>query len=129
MSLDVLKIASAVPRSREGDVIAKQVIRSATSVAANYRAACKARSHSDFINKIGIVEEEADETVLWLEYILDLSLAGKAVVEKELKEVNELVAIFAASAITAKRNRMNCIGNSIRQSAIGNRKLPWLSIS
>ncbi|HET9131934.1 MAG TPA: four helix bundle protein [Terriglobia bacterium] len=107
MSLDVLRIASSVPRSREGDVIAKQIVRSATSVAANYRAACKARSRADFINKIGIVEEEADETVLWLELISELHLADKCIVEKELKEVDELVAIFAASAITAKGARSN----------------------
>ena len=107
MSLDVLRIATHVPRSREGDVIARQIIRSATSVAANYRAACKARSRADFINKIGIVEEEADETALWLEFISELSLADKLIVEKELKEVNELVAIFAVSAITAKSARSN----------------------
>jgi len=107
MSLDVFRLVAPIPHGRETDVIVRQIIRSSSSVAANDRSACKARSKADFINKIGIVEEEADETVLWLEYILDLSLADKVVVEKELKEVNELVAIFAGSAITAKRNRSN----------------------
>lgn len=107
MSLVVLRIASSIPKSREGDVITKQVIRSATSVAANYRSACKARSHAGFINKIGIAEEEADETALWLEYMLDLSLGDNKAVVDELEEVNELVAILAASAITAKKNRSN----------------------
>ncbi|MBI5463989.1 MAG: four helix bundle protein [Ignavibacteriales bacterium] len=105
MSLSVLALASSVRSSRESDVIVRQLIRSATSVAANYRAACKARSRADFINKIGIVEEEADETALWLEYLIDLHLAEPAATENALREVRELVAIFAASAKTAKRNK------------------------
>lgn len=105
MSLAVVRLASTIPKSREGDVIARQLIRSATSTAANYRAACRARSKADFINKIGIVEEEADETVFWLELLLDLSLADRSALEVELKEANELLAIFAASAITAKKNK------------------------
>ena len=73
MSLSILRLVASLPHSREADIFSRQVIRSATSVAANYRAACKARSRADFINKIGIVEEEADETALWIEYLLDLN--------------------------------------------------------
>jgi len=105
MSLSVIRLVTSLPRSREVDIFSRQVIRSATSVAANYRAACKARSRADFINKIGIVEEEADETVLWIEYLIDLDLVPKDKGEAILKEVSELVAIFAASAKTAKQNR------------------------
>jgi four helix bundle protein len=106
MSLNILRLVATVPKTREGDVIAKQIIRSATSVAANYRAACKARSRADFINKIGIVKEEADETTLWLEYLLELSLVDKNRCLQLLQETKELVAIFAASAITAKSKRV-----------------------
>ena len=77
MSLAVFALTAKVRSSRESDVIIRQLIRSATSVAANYRAACKARSRSDFINKIGIVEEEADETSLWVEYLIDLKFVGE----------------------------------------------------
>ena len=122
MSLDVLKIVSAVPHTREGDVIARQIIRSATSVAANYRAACRGRSHADFVNKLGIVEEEADETALWLEYIRDLALVDRHVVENELREVNELVSIFAASAIAPKKHHPEQVQDSNRKLASGNRK-------
>jgi four helix bundle protein len=66
MSLSVLRLIAPLPRSQETDIFARQIIRSATSVVANYRAAYEARSRSDFINKIGIVEEEADETALWM---------------------------------------------------------------
>ncbi|MCX6120947.1 MAG: four helix bundle protein [Ignavibacteriales bacterium] len=106
MSLNILRLVATVPKTREGDVIVKQIIRSATSVAANYRAACKARSRADFINKIGIVEEEADETTLWLDYLLELSLVDKNRCLQLLQETKELVAIFAASAITAKSKRV-----------------------
>lgn len=105
MSLSVLILVAAIRSTRESDVIIKQLIRSATSVAANYRAACKARSRADFINKIGIVEEEADETALWIEYLIDLKIADEVNLRALLAEVYELVAIFAASAKTAKANR------------------------
>jgi four helix bundle protein len=106
ISLSILRLVSTVPKTREGDVIARQIIRSATSATANYYAACKARSRADFINKIGIVEEEADETALWLEYLIDLSLADRNQCLQLLKEVRELVAIFAASSKTAKSHRI-----------------------
>jgi four helix bundle protein len=105
MSLLILRLVASLPHTREVDIFSRQVIRSATSVAANYRAACKARSRADFINKIGIVEEEADETALWIEYLIDLNIVPKDKGETILREVHELVAIFAASGKTAKRQR------------------------
>jgi four helix bundle protein len=98
MSLSVIRLVTYLPHSREVDIFSRQVIRSATSVAANYRAACKARSRADFINKIGIVEEKADETALWIEYLIDLTIVSKDNGEPIIKEVYEHVAIFAASA-------------------------------
>jgi four helix bundle protein len=105
MSIDVIRLVSKVPHTREADVIVKQIVRSATSVAANYRSACRARSKADFINKIGIVEEEADETGFWLEHLVELGFLSAEKTESLRKEIVELVAIFTASGRTAKQNR------------------------
>jgi len=82
----------------------RQLLRSATSVAANYRAVCRARSKLEFIAKIGLVVEEADETVFWLELVRDTGTLEGEDVNEALREANELLAIFAASQITAKKN-------------------------
>lgn len=87
--------------------IVNQLIGSSTSVAANYRAACRGRSRPEFIAKLGIVVEEADETVFWLELIAAVPLSESADVEPLLNESRELLAIFAASQITAKLNLKN----------------------
>ena len=107
-ALRVMKMVDALPRTIQGRAIAKQIIRSATSVAANYRAACRARSRAEFIAKIGIVEEEADESCFWLELIIDSGLLNEDRIRPLLSEAGELVAIMAAS----------------RKSAIGNRRSP-----
>src|SRR6266576_3043143 len=100
-ALRVLKLADALPRTRSGNVIAGQIIRSGTSVAANYRALCRAKSRADFINKTSIVEEEADESCFWLELLIDRGLLGASRVQPLLREANELTAIFVASRKTA----------------------------
>ncbi|MGA2467480.1 MAG: four helix bundle protein [Thermodesulfobacteriota bacterium] len=87
----------------EGRVIGKQLIRSGTSVGANYRSACKGRSKAEFAAKLGIVEEEADETAYWLELIVEGGLLEKNLVEPLLKEANEIVAIMASSRKSASR--------------------------
>jgi four helix bundle protein len=104
-ALRVIKLVDALPRSATGDVIGRQLLRSSTSVAANYRAACRARSGPDFVNKLGVVEEEADESVFWLEMIRDAGLLPETNLTELLKESNELTAIFTASHITAKRSQ------------------------
>ena len=91
-------------KSMANEVMGRQLIRSSSSVGANYRAACKAKSSPDFINKLKIVEEEADESVYWLELIKAYNRIDDAEFEKILIESRELERIFAASAITAKRN-------------------------
>jgi len=106
LTLRVIRLVDALPNSVKGRAIANQVMRSSTSVAANYRAACRARSRAEFIAKIGVVEEEADEAAFWLELIIDSKIRSKTQIEPLLKEAGELVAIMAAS----------------RKSAIGNRK-------
>src|SRR5450755_2324413 len=85
-ALRVLKLVAALPKTVEGRAIAAQLVRSGTSVAANYRATCRARSKSEFIAKIGVVLEEADETLLWLELIIESGLFPKNRVEPLLLE-------------------------------------------
>ncbi|HMH46053.1 MAG TPA: four helix bundle protein [Pyrinomonadaceae bacterium] len=83
----------------------KQMLRSGTSVAANYRAVCRARSKAEFIAKVGVVVEESDETVLWLELLVDTQIVSISRMTKLLAEANELLAIFAASQHTARMKR------------------------
>jgi four helix bundle protein len=106
-ALRVMTLVEVLPNSVRGRVIANQIMRSATSVGANYRAACRARSRAEFIAKIGVVEEEADETAFWLELNIESKIRRAKQIASLLNEANELVAITAAS----------------RKSAIGNRRL------
>jgi four helix bundle protein len=117
-ALRVMHLVDALPDTPKGRAIAGQLGRSGMSVAANYRGACRGRSHAQFISKIGVVEEEADETVLWLELIVDDKLLPEKKIAPLLKEANELVAIMATSYISASRSKRD--GNS--QSAIKNQK-------
>jgi len=104
-ALRVIRLVEALPRTRTAQVIGNQLLRSATSVAANYRAACRARSQADFVHKLGIVEEEADESLFWLEMVVETELMPAARVEDLIKEADELTAIFVASRKTAKKRR------------------------
>jgi len=104
-ALRVIRLVEALPRTRTAQVIGNQLLRSATSVAANYRAACRARSQADFVHKLGIVEEEADESLFWLEMVVETELMPAARVEDLIKEADELTAIFVASRKTAKKKR------------------------
>jgi len=108
-ALRVMKLVDALPRTIQGRATANQIIRSATSVAANYRAACRARSRAEFIAKIGVVEEEADETAFWLELIIDSGLLKDAKIRPLLTEAGEFVAIMAASRKSAVANRQSPI--------------------
>lgn len=98
----IVKLFRALPKSTDAQVLGKQVLRSGTSVAANYRAACRGRSRPEFIAKLGVVAEEADETVFWLEMLVDCEIASERVVAELLKEARELCAIFSASQHTAR---------------------------
>jgi four helix bundle protein len=103
-ALRILKLVAALPKTIEGRAIASQLVRSGTSVAANYRATCRARSKAEFIAKIGVVLEEADESVLWLELISEANLLPAKRVDPLLVEANELVAIMVASRRSASSN-------------------------
>jgi four helix bundle protein len=105
--IDVINLCQHLPKNAAGFETAKQIIRSAGSVGANYRATVRAKSKADFIYKIQVVLEEADESLYWLEVIRDAGLIIGAEIERLIKEANELTAIFAATDKTAKSNRIN----------------------
>ena len=102
-AVDVIKLSRELPASLDGKTIGHQMIRCGTSVAANYRASCRARSRAEFIAKLGTVEEEADETLFWLELALDSKLVTIERARPLLREADQLTAIFVASLKTAKR--------------------------
>jgi four helix bundle protein len=104
-ALAVIASSATLPRDRATDVLARQLLRSGTSIGANYREAGRAQSHDDFIHKIAICEKEAAETEYWIELIIDSHLGSVPTFEKPLDEVRELLAIFVASGRTAKSRR------------------------
>jgi four helix bundle protein len=101
----VVRVYRTLSYKNDAQVLGKQLIRSGTSVAANYRAACRARSKAEWVAKIGIVVEEADETVFWLEMLADCDIVPAKKLVSLLAEPHELSAIFTASQFTARRNR------------------------
>ncbi len=100
-ALRILKLVAALPKTLAGRTIGGQLVRSGTSVAANYRAACRARSKAEFISRLGVVEEEADESALWLELIMESQLMKKALVEPLWIEADEIVALMTSSRKSA----------------------------
>ena len=104
-AIRIVRLYQALPKREEARVIGKQVLRSGTSVAANYRAVCRSRSKAEFIARIGIVVEEVDETVFWLELIVETGIIPQSRAQDLLREANELLAIFAASQRTARNTQ------------------------
>jgi four helix bundle protein len=102
-ALGCIKIVEALPGTRTADVIGRQLLRSATSVGANYRAACRAKSRRDFAYKVDIAIEEAGESLYWLELLVEVSLAREDLLRPLRREGNEIVAILTASSRTAKK--------------------------
>jgi four helix bundle protein len=107
----IIGLCRKLPNNREGRLIGNQIFRSGTSVAANYRAACRGRSKAEFISKLAIVEEEADETLFWLELIKEMNISKESSVDALMKECNELIAIIVASIKTVKRKTAPPIRN------------------
>ena len=103
-ALDVIRLCRDFPKSIDAYVVAKQLIRCATATAANYRAACSARSPGDFVSGISVVSEEADESEFWLDIAIASQMVSSAMARPLLREAGELTAIFRASRTTAKRN-------------------------
>ena len=104
-ALRVMKLVGSLPQDPVARAIGNQLVRSGTSVGANYRAACRGRSKAEFIAKLGVVVEEADESSYWLELIIEGQLLAAHLVEPLLQEANELTAIMVASRKTARGNR------------------------
>lgn len=102
-ALDAIRLVEALPRTQTAAVLGKQLMRSATSVAANYRAACRARSDAECLAKLGIVEEEADESLFWLEMIRDTNAATRDQLDPLIDEANQLTAIVVTSIKNLRR--------------------------
>jgi len=108
-ALRVIRLVNALPRSRVADVIGRQLLRSATSVGANYRAACRARSRAEFVAKLGIVEEEIDESAYWLELLIEAGIVPSARLADLVQEADELTAIIVASRKTARHSQSKIV--------------------
>jgi four helix bundle protein len=104
-AVEIIRFFQSLPRSEEARIIGKQLIRCGTSVAANYRAACRSRSDQEFYAKICIVVEESDELLFWLELLLDAAIIDQKQAEQVIHEADELLKIFSASKKTMK-NRL-----------------------
>jgi four helix bundle protein len=110
-AIRIVRLFRTLPSSSDAQIIGKQLLRSGTSVAANYRAVSRARSDAEFISKIGVVLEEADETLFWLELLGETGIVAGLLLEPLQNEMNQLVRIFSAAKTTAsaKRNRKSQI--------------------
>lgn len=104
-ALSIIKLYSSLPKKMEMQVIGKQFLRSGTSVGANYREGCRARSSQEFVAKLGISLQELEETAYWLELLTEIDNFKKDIIDSILIETNELIAIFVSSINTAKRNK------------------------
>jgi len=104
-ALRVIALVEALPRSRTADVIGNQLLRSGTSVGANYRSACRGRSTAEFISKMGIVEEEADESLFWMELLIESGIVKACKLKPLMEETNEIIAITVSSIKTARKRK------------------------
>lgn len=102
---EIIMLCRRLPDNREGRLIGNQIFRSGTSIAANYRAVCRARSTADFISKLAIVEEEADETLFWLELIKEMKIVDNNFIEPLMKENDEIIAIIVSSIKTSRKRK------------------------
>jgi len=101
-ALEVIRLVNELPRARTPDVIGRQLLRSGTSVGANYRAACRGRSTADVLSKLGIVEEEADESIYWMELLTEAGVVSADRLDGLKKEANEIAAMIVASIKTLR---------------------------
>ncbi|RLC36104.1 four helix bundle protein [Candidatus Falkowbacteria bacterium] len=104
-ALRVINLTNALPNTKAGNVISSQLLRSGTSVGANYRAVCLSKSKADFISKLGIVVEEADESAFWMELIIESKLIPEFLINNLLNETYEIVAIMVSSRKSAMKNK------------------------
>jgi len=103
LALKIIELIESLPRNRAAVVIGRQLLRSGTSIGANYRAACRGKSKADVISKLAIVEEEADETIYWMELLIESKIVYTSRVDALIKETNEILAMVVASIKTLRR--------------------------
>ncbi len=130
LALRIIRLVQALPQTVTAQVIGKQILRSGTSVGANYRAACRAKSTADILHKLAIVEEEADETLYWLELLVEAALISETKLKSLILEVNEITAMTVASIKTIRNSQNVLLPKSKIQnpkSKIQNPK--WLTIA
>ena len=113
IALRVIRLVESLPNTNSAQIIGKQLLRSATSVGANYRAACRGKSEADVIHKLSIVEEEADESLYWLELLIESNIFSEAKLLSLMSEINEIVAMTVSSIKTLriKKNDQSKIQN------------------
>jgi four helix bundle protein len=104
-ALEIIKLVEKLPKGRTADILGRQLLAAGTSVGANYRAACRARSSPDFISKMGIVEEEADESIYWMELLIDCGLIRMDDISHLLNEGDQILAMTVSSIRTARRKK------------------------
>jgi four helix bundle protein len=104
-ALKVIKVVEVLPKGRIAYILGNQLLRAGTSVGANYRAACRAKSTADFISKMGIVEEETDETIYWMELLIEAGIIHKDDLIPLLDEANQILAITVSSIKTARKGK------------------------
>jgi four helix bundle protein len=104
-ALEIIKLVQKLPKGRTADILGRQLLAAGTSAGANYRAACRARSSPDFISKMGIVEEEADESIYWMELLIDRGLIRKDDISHLLNDANQILAMTVSSIRTARRKK------------------------
>lgn len=109
LALRIIRLIETLPKNQTSSVIGKQLLRSATSVGANYRAACRGKSPADMINKLSIVEEEADESMYWMELLVEAGLVSEAKLRNLMNEMNEVVAMTVTSIKTLRANNINSV--------------------
>jgi four helix bundle protein len=104
-ALEIIKLVEKLPKGKTSDILGRQLLAAGTSAGANYRAACRARSSPDFISKMGIVEEEADESIYWMELLIDCGLIRKDEMSDLLNDANQILAMTVSSIKTARRKK------------------------
>jgi len=104
-ALSIIQLVESLPKERTAEVLGRQLLRSGTSVGSNYRSACRGKSIADFISKMGIVEEEADESLYWMELLIEAGIEVNMKVEALMKEAGELLSITVASIKTARKSQ------------------------
>jgi four helix bundle protein len=104
-ALRVIRLAESLPDTPTARVIRNQILRCGSSVGANYRAACRAKSKPDFVSKMGTVEEEADETIYWMELLIDTGIVNRKRIADLMNEADQILSIVIASIKTAKRQQ------------------------